>query len=232
LIEFFQAAEKGYKTADRFRTAVTQHGKVVRDASVKALSLFQRDLLATRVYAVVTEAFAYVHMHGDGVIAWKDTSEKITMIRYDWAENTPCYPSYDHDNYKSFLEVQSKCEEQGLTEETISWTKENGFSEKSTRVISINDGLGGMVRSWKQCELPELSLIMVMSDGVTRVEGVPWNEVVLESFQFKNLTGQFLKRRYIRMFKEWSKEGITPLDDIACAVIHLDHSTGESNDDS
>jgi hypothetical protein len=222
-----QSYERGLLEALTFKKSVVSLSRLIRDDSAKSLALIPNDLLATRVHAVATTSFAYVHMEGDGVIAWQDTAGKVTLIRYDWARNTPCYPSYDSDNFEQFIKVQSSYEEQGLTEEIIEWTAEDGFEPKSLRLLSVSEAIAGVTHVWDNDEMKHLSLISVMSDGVTRVQGSSWQDVVLESLSFKSMTGEFLKRRFIRMYKQWAKGGIVPLDDIACATMYLNHSEGK-----
>lgn len=226
-----QCQANGTSDALQFQKDVVSRSKAIREASAESLALLPRDLLATRVHAVVTETFAYVHMEGDGVIAWLN-DEVVTMVRYDWAHNTPCYPSYDSDDFGGFISAQGSYEEQGLVEVVMEWSKEEGFTKKSETHIPISEGVRGVSRFWRQDEFESLSLISVMSDGVTRVSGLPWEEVVLQSLSFKNMTGEFLKRRFIRMHKEWSKNDIVPLDDIACATMYLDQRKGETYDDT
>lgn len=227
-----QSYARNIKDKDAFKESVSDLSRVIREDSAKSLALIPRDLLATRVYAAVTDSFVYVHMEGDGVIVWEDVTGKVTLIRYDWAGNTPCYPSYDVDSFESFIKVQSIHEEQGLTEEVIEWTNEEGFVPKSLRVISIREAVHGVTHAWGQDEMKNLTLLSVMSDGVTRVQGVSWNEVVIESLRFKSMAGEFLKRRFIRMYKEWGKRGVVPLDDIACATMYFDHNEGGYHDDT
>jgi hypothetical protein len=102
-----------------------------------------------------------------------------------------------------------------------------GFEPKSLRLLSVSEAIAGVTHVWDNDEMKHLSLISVMSDGVTRVQGSSWQDVVLESLSFKSMTGEFLKRRFIRMYKQWAKGGIVPLDDIACATMYLNHSEGK-----
>ena len=208
---------------------IRENTKRIREEGARALSLARADLLATELYAYMTPLFGYAFMRGDGVIAWKDRVGKVTMARYDWAHNTPCYPAYEADNFTSFIEVQGKEDEQGLTEVVYEWTNEDGFKLLSETTLSIKEAVHGVQHDWSKEEIHELSLISVMSDGVTRVDDVDWKEVVLQVLALKNTNGEFLKRRLIRMNKDWSKSGIKPLDDIACSTIYINHE-GEDDD--
>lgn len=220
------------KDQSTFLSSVLKYGKDIRAQSKELLKLVLQDLLATCVHAVVTETFAYAHVFGDGCIAWKEVSGKVYMVRYDWANNTPCYPSYDYDDFQTFVRVQSTYEEQGLTEVMFEWTEENGFVQLHEKHTTIQEGVRGVTTTWDAARLKNIAYILIASDGATRVDGVDWKDVILDAFAIKSVTGEFVKRRLIRMNKIWVKNQTLPFDDIACAIIHINHEEGEDHDDS
>jgi serine/threonine protein phosphatase PrpC len=72
-------------------------------------------------------------------------------------------------------------------------------------------------------EMEEIEFIALFSDGVTQVDGVDWEDAVVELLSYKGTAGEFVKRRMIRAIKDWQKIGKGPTDDIACAVIGIEH---------
>lgn len=191
----------------------------LRNKTATILSLHESDLLATRVYALYDKRKVFAAVEGDGVIAWKNKENHVFMLRYDWAENTPCYPSYGADNFALFKEIQGSLKNQGLTEAYWKWSIESGFELICERLLSIDEAVAGVTKLFSESEVNNLSFLLVASDGVTQVDEVDWKEVVVEILSFKSVTGQFLKRRLIRMHKEWMKKSVKPLDDIAVACI-------------
>ncbi|MFZ8360642.1 hypothetical protein ACO1LX_19730, partial [Staphylococcus aureus] len=60
-----------------------------------ALGLKQNDLLATSAIVYLSPLGGFVHLVGDGVIAYKNRGEETCqMHRFDWANNMPFYLSY------------------------------------------------------------------------------------------------------------------------------------------
>ncbi len=215
-----------------FLSSVIRSSKKIRTESKELLKLSPQDLLATAVHAVVTKTFGYAHVWGDGCIAWKERTGKVVMIRYDWAKNTPCYPSYDFDNFQTFSLVQGAYPDQGLTETVYEWTEATGFVQIRETHFSIEEGKYGITTHWSEEQLKNIAYISVASDGLTSVVGIDWKEVILETLAFKSTTGEFLKRRLIRMNKVWARDQTFPRDDVACATIHINPNKGEEHDDS
>lgn len=203
--------------------------KEMRLSSMKLLGLNREDMLATRIFAYANQDGAFIHLEGDGVIAVKKNDGSIMLYRYDWAENTPCYPAYDEDEYATFIDNQSALEERGLTESIHLFAEVTGFESIKDVAYSIEDAIRGVSMLISKEDMSSIAAIAILSDGVTRVDGADWREVVKAILSFKTTSGQFVKRRLIRMNKEWNKAGITPLDDISCAVICIDHE-GEDDD--
>ena len=56
-----------------------------------------------------------------------------------------------------------------------------------------------------------------------QADGMNWQDAVLDLLAFKNLNGEFAKRRMIRFIKDSKKNDKKgPLDDISFAVIRID----------
>lgn len=190
-------------------------------AAQSLLGLTPRDMLATCVYAVLSEDEGFVHLHGDGVIAWIERNGTTVMKRYEWADNRPAYPIYELDAYTAFVrEHGGDLIEPRLSVETFCvWPDETG-THLQKQEFPLGDAIRGITFPFSPLSLPRL--VAVFSDGITQVDEVGWTVAVQECLAFKTLAGEFAKRRMIRFIKDSRAFGKGPLDDIAYAVIHAE----------
>ncbi len=190
----------------------------------RTLALHQQDLLATCVYAAVTPAGGFVHLQGDGVVAFKYVTGQIILLRYDWDDNMPCYPVYGFNNFVQFIAAQGgDATAQRLHIE--SW-EYNPDTQQFVHVDTEGVALGNAVRGLTLPIMPEvlangLEFVAVFTDGVTQIEGQDWKQAVIDLLAFKNVAGAFAKRRMIRHIKDSQKSGRGPMDDIAYSVIRI-----------
>ncbi len=186
------------------------------------LGVSQDDLLATCVYAYITPFGGFVSMQGDGVIALKYRDGSVLMYRYEWADNTPFYPSYGDGRIEAFVAAHGgDINAERLTRETVLRKSDGIYHEVGVERFSVRDGLGGSVISLDPEEMNDLEFAAVFSDGVSQIENVDWKDAVAALLSFKSTTGEFAKRRMIREIKDRQKTGKGPIDDIACAIIRI-----------
>jgi hypothetical protein len=190
----------------------------------QTLGLIVDDMLATCAYAYITPLGGVAHIHGDGVIALKYRDGHIVMTRYDWEDNTPFYPAYNEAELDQFIKAHgSDLAAHRLKSETWTLDTEGEFIDHVKAEYSLSEGIRGVT-----IEIPveslfkEIEFIGVCSDGVTQVDQLDWKDAVAKFMAFKNTTGEFAKRRMIRVIKDVQKIGKGPLDDISYSVIRVE----------
>lgn len=185
----------------------------------------REDLLATCVYAYLTPYGGFAHLAGDGVIAWKRNDGIIVMTRYDWDGNMPLYPIYADDHYVSFVRGHGgKSEAKVLAKETWRYAS-NKFEQVANERLTLEQGIGGITDFFSAKEAQQsLRFLAVFSDGVTQVHDVDWKDAVVQLLNFKNIAGDFAKRRMIRFIQDIEKDKSFPSDDIAYAVIRVNEN--------
>lgn len=188
--------------------------------SMSIFDLKQSDMLATCLYMEATQDEVFVEVFGDGVVALLEPTGSICMFRLDWSKNMPCYLCYEEDDFAGFIAAHGGPDEKAFHIETY----EGGFF--STQSIAVKDGING--HSFNITGRP-LKAVAIFSDGITQVDGIPWQNAVTQLMSFKSTTGDFVKRRMNRFLRDAEKVGRGPIDDIAMAAIVIEDSNGEGN---
>ncbi|MDE3059547.1 MAG: protein phosphatase 2C domain-containing protein [Pseudomonadota bacterium] len=213
----------GNQPWDKTRRLIATQQQATMISSRRMLGLNQQDMLATCVYALLSPKGGFVHLQGDGVVAFKHRDGHIRMSRYDWANNMPAYLAYAEDNYAAFIAAQGgDVQAFNLSLEGWTYTSQHGIGREPFRdTFSIEKGVAGIAIAISQAWLENLEFIAVFTDGVTQIENQDWKQAVVDLLAFKNVAGEFAKRRMIRHIKDVQKSGKGPIDDIAYAVIRV-----------
>lgn len=181
----------------------------------RQLGLKVDDLLATRLTIQASPPGAFVRVCGDGVVAEVDRDGHLRMWRMDWVNNMPCYPAYADDDFESFIAAHGGNENafhiQRWADVGVGLHQEASLT-KGTSPDFLK--LGHIIRTPAE----RLRAIAIFSDGVTQVEGMPWQEVVADLMNFRSTAGDFVKRRMNKFLKDHR-----PVDDIAMAAILVHH---------
>ncbi len=204
---------------------IEQHNYAILK-SCEAFNLQLPDMLATCLYACLTPTGGLVGVQGDGVIAKVYKNESITLAAYRWDNNTPLYPAYAADDYKGFIEVHGN--DPNLSPLQVEYHHYNALGDIKINLqsISLSEAIQGVTQRISDDETTGLSFLAVFTDGVMQVEGIHWKDAVLQLLAFKNVEGEFAKRRMIRFIKDSKADGKKgPLDDISYAVIRIDRET-------
>lgn len=202
--------------------------RIVTAGVRQALGLRSFDMQATCIYAFVSQLGGLIHLQGDGVIALKYRDGRIIMSRFDWLNNTPYYPGYDENDLISFIKAHGgNLNAKRLNEETWIFSTDKKFVKATNREYTLCEGIKGITINVPQ-ELisEELEVIAVFSDGVTQISNIDWKDAVVEFMSFKNIEGEFAKRRMIRGIKDYQKDGNKVLDDISYAIIRMQAEKG------
>ena len=204
-------------------TDVASQRLLTIDRVHRELHMQYNDLLATNIYALSVKNYTYVHVVGDGIVAVVAVDGSIDVWRYLWADNTPYYPAYDLGKQEQFIVAHGG---NGLQTRL---TQERWFIDPYGAVIPVDikkhtiiQGMrGSTIDLSKRVKNALVKSITIFSDGAELVDGLSWSDVVSQSVAYKNVKGAFVKRRMMRLIKDASREHRGPLDDIACATIHI-----------
>jgi hypothetical protein len=204
------------------------------------LGLEKADMLATCVYAYLSQDGAIVSVQGDGVVSVKYRDGCIMSQRFDWTKNAPFYPSYDEKDAERFIQnLHEGVKENAFMSRThvLHFGPGPNVEERIERIelIPFDEGRKGFTLHFSKEELSQIDFIAVFTDGVTQVgkanssDFVPWYDVVSKLMSFKSFNGEFAKRRMIRELKDLSKQEVAPVDDIAYAVVRIEHDEKEES---
>lgn len=201
---------------------LTSNQSIPRLRSV--LGLNHRDTLATLVKVVAIPPNKYLSasfglkVQGDGVVAIKSPSG-LTFTKYEWKNNAPCYPVYEEDDFKGFIDLQGGLSAPAFHVETWWYTSSSGYHIMDETYRTVEESLYGSDDSIVGSFVPG-TCVAVFSDGVFQVDGMAWQDVVTSLMEFKSTEGAFVKRRLNRFLSVEAKaKGRGPLDDIAMAAI-------------
>lgn len=186
-----------------------------------AVGLTDDDMLATLVMARFSRTLGRIDFFGDGVGAFVYGDGSMTLGRLEWRGNRPLYLAYQVDSYKRFIRAHADLGHHFVTDFTCLSVSPSGevLKNKQSSSATLHTALMG------ETMLPakdDLRYVAAFSDGVTQIEGMEWHEAVYRMLAFKSLAGGFVKRRMNRFLKETHGAGCKPLDDISCAVIHIE----------
>lgn len=212
----------GKSSGDRVPQEISLHREIQVEGVKSALGLKYEDMLATCVYAFLSPAGGFIHVHGDGVLAYKMRSGEIVMTRYDWNGNAPAYPVYASDNYKNYIQSQGGDPSAKLLISQTHGIKSDGNrTDVRQEEYALGNSVQGITQHFSMEELQNIEYLAVFSDGVTQVENIEWQDVVQKLLSFKTTKGEFVKRRLIFAMREAEQTGKGPIDDVACAVVKV-----------
>jgi len=201
-------------------------GRFAMDRAVEAqqaLGLDNGDMLATLGYVAIDSIQGVAKLHGDGLIAMSLRDGGLRLWRFEWADNTPAYLAYGADLYRRFIDYHG-----GNEWATRAYVDEyrihsDGQVDERRLPIQLRDGIAGFAVHMTKADIERADYVAVFTDGAAQVDGIEWTEVVRALLDFKSTAGDFAKRRLNRFLKEAADGGRGPLDDIAYAVVHIDH---------
>lgn len=198
--------------------------EIVLAEAQKILNLSARDMLATCVYAYISSDGGFIHIKGDGALAFKYKSGHVVMSHFEWANNMPYYPAYKNGSLDNFIQAQ------GNDLQAIRLVEEKWCRNCDGEVIAIDrneyalaEGIEGITINIPEQALKEdLEFVAIFSDGINQIDRTDWREAIFDFMNFKSVKGEFAKRRMIRGIKSAEAKGRGPLDDISYAVIRVE----------
>jgi serine/threonine protein phosphatase PrpC len=157
----------------------------------------------------------FTHFFGDGISFMKLKNGDVIIKEISYKENAPFYLTVydDHTRTKQWLE----------------FFPEN-IQEVKTATIKNGGGEGSLeqIPQYEYCAFEidknKVELIGIASDGLSSFinelgERINLIDVVKEVLSIKNYNGEFLKRRMIRMLKDYQAKGFTNYDDVSVAIL-------------
>lgn len=224
------------QNAEDVRAEMTRVQARLINITQVSLGLELMDMLATSSYVCLSSFGGFVHLKGDGAIAIIHRDGKADLYSYQWNQNKPFYPAYIADNYERFVkEHGGNLDAPAVRVEQ--WLSQPGpeVSKVQEYTMSLAEGIAGASHHFGSLEVQnDLAFVAVFTDGVSQVANtvggpdvICWQDVVKQLIGFKNLNGDFVKRRTISFLKEMRKKNIGPLDDLGCAVVRVESEEGE-----
>jgi len=169
---------------------------------------------ATLLLAWVDGDMVKFRFYGDGLFFWKDKKDVIHCYQVEFEKNMPFYLRYlvnpkDYEIYKSQVSFK-----------TLN-RYDNGLLIDSQNIP---------IESKLEHELfaSEIKLFGIASDGLCSffskdsMQMLLFPRVLEEALDFKNTTGEFVKRRLRRMIREYEKKEIVQTDDVSIAIVNLE----------
>jgi hypothetical protein len=236
-------ASAGALNVDTAITSIVSRQQQLISTSRFLHGLNRSDMLATCGYVYMTPYGGFVHLQGDGVIAYKYRNGEITMFRYEWDNNMPFYPAYVDGLTADFVRSHGgDLNAKRLHMTTQTKTSDGTFEEGFPKSYSLRVGLEGILLQIPESELRRIEYVAVFTDGVTQVDKVHWRDAVVDFLSFKGGAGEFAKRRMIKGIKVMKKTQTVkvvtpdgeeiwaevemakgPVDDIAYAVVRIEN---------
>jgi len=185
-----------------------------------SLGLDWRDMLATVVYAIVDKIDRKVVFYGDGtcIVRYPD---KVLTVTLEFAENAPYYMVYSMTSVLSSYKSVYKGNPAPLCVHYRLDTKD-GYSEWDEHV-GVDDLERGVTVNIEE----GAQQVVIFTDGISNFscsgsgkEKDP-NLPIDTLTGFKNVSGEYIKRRMARGIRDLADEGYTLMDDIAAAGIYL-----------
>jgi hypothetical protein len=197
--------DRGHTHNEFGKSVVVQAGKLL-----DTIYMGHECLYATLIVAkVLASNNILVRMYGDGIII-AISYEQIETIEVNFTNNMPYYLAYLLD--KESLEAYKKYN----NEMTITRTVNGEVIEVTT--AAYDHPLDYTFNA---------TTVLISSDGLSSFEDsqrrliLPLRDVIPQVVDFKNMKGEFVKRRLGRMIETLAANKVFPLDDVGVAGIHL-----------
>lgn len=171
-----------------------------------SLKLNEECLDATLIIAVKNNDYLDIYMYGDGIIIIQ-YEKKIEFSDVRFESSAPFYLSYwlNPGRLKNYAREFNK-------PIFINGKIAGNFDMKIAYSYKINNRL-----------LPRIKSAMIASDGLNSFLDLPQGDkielatIINQGLSFKSLKGEYLKRRIIKMIKDYANRNIYHLDDVALA---------------
>jgi hypothetical protein len=175
-----------------------------------SMQMLEESLSATLLVACSGPQWCFTASYGDGahVVSRMESGERLVEVCVvDFLANYPAYPLYEVDDKLSrqYAAVSGN-------ERRSMYANSRGESEER---------IGGGASQVLCYQTSEVAFVAVASDGVGSFGSLPAPEVSMNLTNFKNFTGEFVKRRCARALEECAKAGMQPADDVSVGGVFV-----------
>jgi len=184
---------------------------VIHNAELTArqLGLTVSCLDATLIVSYELDGIVTVFMYGDGVVVSKSSNGAIQVDFIEFTNNAPYYLSYLIDEFRDEIYHANK------NSKSLHETFESGDTKYQEIAYDTKVVL--------QYSLTAHPNIFISSDGLQSFikkdpslrDAIPLHDVLEPFMAFKNVKGEFLKRRMKRALKDLKNNGIVHYDDLS-----------------
>lgn len=201
-----------YRGDDLYNLDYNKMGNwVIHNAELTArqLGLKISCLDATLIVSYELDGVVYVYMYGDGVIVTKDVNGGIQVDFVEFTNNAPYYLTYLIDEFRDEI---YHANQNSKSLNIINPDATTSFDE-----IAYD---APVVLKYSTSAYPN---IFICSDGIqsfikkdpSQRDIIPVQEIVPDMMAFKNVKGEFLKRRLKRALKTIEANGVVHYDDLS-----------------
>lgn len=184
---------------------------VIHNAELTArqLGLKVSCLDATLIVSYELDNTVYVYMYGDGAVITQDEGGTIQVDHIEFTNNAPYYLSYLIDEFRDEIYHENK------NSKSLHMTYADGSSNFDDMAYDAK-----IIHKYSLSAHPN---IFICSDGIdsfikkdpNQREIVKPLEVLPPMMAFKNVKGEFLKRRMKRALKDLESQSIVHYDDLS-----------------
>lgn len=172
---------------------------------VKQMYLQETALDCTLIAAYIYQNRLYYFLIGDGIVAYQNTTETV-IKHFSFHEENVFYGNYFNNEYRYQLMEDSKIKPLMTT------------IVKNDNIITHSVYLDNFIYQ-DSIDIESLKYFIISSDGLLscsadKKEAITYFNQFLD---FKNLKGEFIKRRFHHWNKNINKDGIQHADDISIA---------------
>lgn len=179
------------------------------EMSARQLGLDTTSLDATLIVSFLIDDMIKIYIYGDGCVVLQESSD-IVIKTFEFSDNAPYYLSYLIDDYRFGLYRERNPHKKLISKYSI--TGEHNISDEYAYDEPVVIQVPATYNS-----------ILITSDGLESfITEDPANQRVLNAFEvihgflaFKNIKGEFLKRRLKRHMSDLQKLGIGHYDDLS-----------------
>jgi len=179
------------------------------EQTARQLGLSKSCLTATLIVAYHIDGNLRIMMYGDGSFVTVGNMGNIEITSIEYESNAPYYLVYLVDQFRHELyeernpvkTIKTTYNDSSITDETVAYDHPS--------VFNINTNL--------------THVVLPMSDGIDSFlyggQHIPSEQIIPKLVDFKNVRGEFLKRRLNKQMKVYKKDNIKHYDDLSVGAF-------------
>jgi hypothetical protein len=196
--------------------------QLIADVAAHRISAADADYVATVAGFAADDTSAAIYIFGDGATALRYTDGRCRLVEIEWANNMPYYLAYRwHPEWRQAFVAQLAGDAAPACLRTTTFRAgANGIEilDHGEEPLFFDTMAGGFVMRVAPAA-EGIETLAVFTDGISRVGSLSAAEAAAELLAFKNLRGEFVKRRCIRALKGLERTGRSLGDDLGIACV-------------